>query len=71
MEEKVTKVEKAIMSLWKNVPGLCRETPTITAYIPENKLNDMAVVILPGGGYRARTLHEGEHYARFLNENFD
>ena len=56
-------------NLWMNVPGLCEEVPTITAFLPEKKLYDMAVVILPGGGYTGRSAHEGEDYAKFLNEN--
>ena len=61
------KTEK--MYLWKNVPGLCEEVPAITAYMTENKATDISVVILPGGGYSARATHEGEGYAKFLNEN--
>lgn len=57
------------MNLWENVPGLCKEVPTITAYVPANKTTDIAVVILPGGGYSGRAVHEGEGYAKFLNEN--
>ena len=55
------------MELWKSVPGLCEEIPKITAYIPDEKINDCAVVILPGGGYRARAQHEGKGYAEFFN----
>ncbi len=55
-------------TLWEQVPGLCEETPTITAYIPENKKSNAAVVILPGGGYRTRAAHEGEAYAQFFQE---
>ncbi len=55
--------------LWKETPGLCEETPTITAYIPENKTSNSAVVIMPGGGYHIRAAHEGDAYAKFLNEH--
>ncbi len=55
--------------LWDNTPGECKEIPTLTAYIPENKTHDGAVVIYPGGGYAMRADHEGEGYARFLAEN--
>ena len=55
--------------LWKETPGLCEETPTITAYIPEKKKSDMAIVVFAGGGYWIRAPHEGEGYAKFLAEN--
>lgn len=55
--------------LWTNVPGMCQKTPTITAYIPENKTSDAAVVVFPGGGYSGRAKHEGEGYAKFLAKN--
>lgn len=57
------------INLWKNTPGLCEEIPTITYYKPDVKKSDAAVVILPGGGYSHRALHEGEGYAKFLAEN--
>lgn len=53
-------------NLWQNTPGLCEEIPTITAYVPENKKSDGAVVIFPGGGYTKRAEHEGRGYAEFL-----
>ncbi len=56
-------------TLWEEVPGACEEVPTITAYIPENKKSNAAVVILPGGGYHMRAAHEGEAYAKFFQEN--
>ncbi len=56
-------------NLWESTPGLCKEIPKITAYIPENKAYEGAVVILPGGGYAMRAPHEGEGYAKFLAEN--
>lgn len=56
-------------NLWKTIPGMCEEIPTITAYIPDNKTSDGAVVILPGGGYRKRAPHEGKRYAEFLTDN--
>jgi len=58
-----------IMDLWSKVPGKSNEIPQITAYIPNNKKNDIAVVILPGGGYAGRAVHEGKGYAEFLNKN--
>lgn len=61
------KVEKN--NLWDKTPGMCEEIPQITAYIPDDTKRDMAVVILPGGGYGARAEHEGEGYAKFFAEN--
>ena len=40
---------------------------TIEYYSPIQKSTDVAVVIFPGGAYRARADHEGEGYARLLN----
>jgi acetyl esterase/lipase len=46
-----------------------KDIPTLTVYMPaEGKANGVAVVICPGGGYGGLANHEGEHYARFLNE---
>lgn len=56
-------------SLWNHAPEPCGETPTITAYIPETRTTDAAVVIFPGGGYTHRAKHEGEGYAEFLTEH--
>lgn len=56
-------------NLWNETPGMCEEIPTLTAYIPENKTTDSAVVIMPGGGYGMRAPHEGEGYAKFLTEH--
>lgn len=56
-------------NLWQNTPGICKESPTITSYIPENKKADVAVVIFPGGVYEKRAEHEGAGYAKFLAEN--
>ncbi len=56
-------------NLWDKVPGMCKEIPTLTAYIPENKTSDGAVVVLPGGGYSGRAEHEGKGYAEFLNKH--
>ena len=55
--------------LWTKTPGMCEETPTITAYMPDEKKSELAVVIFPGGGYGMRASHEGEGYAKFLAEN--
>lgn len=61
------KVEK--MDLWKETPGFCEEKPVLTAYIPENKKIDSAIVICPGGGYEHRAEHEGKGYAEFFAKN--
>ena len=62
-------MSKETFPLWDTIPGQHSETPKITAYIPENKTSDTAVVIFPGGGYSMRAPHEGEGYAEFLNNN--
>ena len=56
-------------NLWNETPGMCEEIPTLTAYVPENKTTDCAIVIMPGGGYCMRAPHEGEGYAKFFNEH--
>lgn len=61
------KIEKE--NLWKETPGMCEETPRITAYVPEKKKYRGAIVVLPGGGYGCRADHEGDGYARFLADN--
>ena len=55
------------VQLWKEVPGMSQHVPVLDCYIPENKTSDIAVVILPGGGYSGRAPHEGLGYAEFLN----
>ncbi len=57
------------MNLWENTPGLCEEIPTLTAYVPDEKKSDAAIVIFPGGGYHIRAPHEGDGFARFLANN--
>ena len=54
------------IQLWQNTPGECLETPMLDVYLPENKTSRIAVVIFPGGAYRARAEHEGKGYAEFL-----
>lgn len=61
-------MKKEVFDLWNRVPGECCEVPKITAYIPDNKTNDGAVVIFPGGAYVGRAMHEGEGYALALNK---
>ncbi len=60
--------------LWpEGAPGALgkedKDTPTLTVYLPApGKASGAAVVICPGGGYGMLANHEGDHYARFLNE---
>lgn len=62
------------LPLWPDgAPGALgtadKDTPTLTPFLPEaGKAPVAAVVICPGGGYGRLANHEGEHYARFLNE---
>lgn len=58
---------KETVRLWDSTPGVCQEVPTLDIYIPEHKTTDIAVVIMPGGGYSIRADHEGRGYAEFLN----
>lgn len=47
-----------------------KDIPTLTPYWPDPaKATSAAVVICPGGGYGGLAGHEGDHYARFLNES--
>jgi acetyl esterase/lipase len=47
-----------------------KDIPTLTPYWPDPaKATGAAIVICPGGGYGGLAGHEGEHYARFLNES--
>ena len=57
------------VQLWKQTPGMCEEIPVLDIYIPEKQTTDIAVVIMPGGGYRGRATHEGKGYAEFLNDH--
>lgn len=61
--------------LWpEGAPGALgnadKDIPTLTVYLAEPAIaTGAAMVICPGGGYGALANHEGEHYARFLNES--
>src|SRR2546422_3595077 len=47
-----------------------KDIPTLTPFLPApEKATGAALVILPGGGYGGLAPHEGEHYARFFNDN--
>ena len=54
--------------MWDHIPALAGEEPVLEYYPAENKRTDATVVILPGGGYTHRAKHEGEGYARLLND---
>ena len=59
--------------LWPDgAPGALGKTdkdiPTLKAYLPESGATGAAIVICPGGGYAGLANHEGDHYARFLNQ---
>lgn len=60
--------------LWaEGAPGALGKTtndiPTLTPYLPDPAVaTGAAVVICPGGGYAGLARHEGEDYARWLNE---
>ena len=58
-----------VIKLWDNAPGLIEDCfePVLEYYPAEVKKGKGAVVILPGGGYSHRAVHEGEGYAKFLN----
>ena len=46
-----------------------KDIPTLTPFFPKpDKATGAAMVICPGGAYFGLANHEGEHYARFLNE---
>jgi acetyl esterase/lipase len=61
--------------LWPNgAPGALgttdKDIPTLTLYLPSpDRATGAAMVICPGGGYGGLAHHEGEDYARFLNES--
>ena len=47
-----------------------KDTPTLTVYLADpSKATGAAIVICPGGGYAGLAAHEGQDYARFLNES--
>ena len=65
----------APLPLWpEGAPGALgkedKDVPTLTAYLPDAALaTGAAIVICPGGGYGGLAKHEGEGYARWLNQN--
>lgn len=44
------------------------DEPWISAYFPEPRRCGTAVIICPGGGYAELASHEGEEYAKWLNQ---
>jgi len=47
-----------------------KDIPTLALFLPApEKATGAALVILPGGAYGGLAPHEGEHYARFFNDN--
>jgi acetyl esterase/lipase len=69
-----TAQEASVLPLWPGkAPGALGagddHTPTLTIFLPDPaRATGAAIVICPGGGYGGLAPHEGEHYARFLNE---
>lgn len=57
------------VQLWNHTPGMCEEVPVLDCFFPEKQTSSTAVVILPGGGYSHRAVHEGKGYAEFLNSH--
>jgi acetyl esterase/lipase len=57
------------VKLWDNAPGAYDKAPALDVFIPENQTSDVAVVVLPGGGYACHADYEGAGYAEFLNAN--
>lgn len=61
--------------LWPNgAPGAKgsqpEDIPTLTPYLPApSGANRAAIIICPGGGYGHLAAHEGDGYARWLNEH--
>lgn len=62
-------MKNSINSLWIKTPEMNDGITKITAYIPDDKKSDMAIIIFAGGGYGKRAEHEGRGYAEFLAEN--
>jgi acetyl esterase/lipase len=59
-----------VIPLWGGeAPGAItgEEQPTYTSYLLDPAKTRGCVVVLPGGGYGHRAIHEGDHIARWLN----
>ena len=64
--------DRTPVPLWCGTPpaGSSSQTPLITLYLPPFwKNRHRALVIFPGGGYRALAQYEGEGYADFFTEH--
>jgi acetyl esterase/lipase len=67
-------VHQTPIPLWaEGAPGTlgkeAKDIPTLTPFFPEpDKATGAAMVICPGGGYSGLASHEGEAYARWLND---
>lgn len=63
-----------VFRLWPNdAPGALgnkeEDIPTLSIYPPDpDKSTGAGIVVCPGGGYGMLAPHEGDHYARWLNE---
>jgi len=60
------------IKLWPNgAPGALGsapdDIPTLTPFIPKDKVNGSAVIVCPGGGYQHLADHEGRPVAEWLN----
>ena len=68
-------LEELEFPLWaENAPGALgsspADIPTLKPYLPDPaKATGAAIVVCPGGGYECLADHEGEGYARWLNQN--
>ncbi len=66
---------KDAFPLWPDgAPGALgkeeKDIPTLQPYLPEPSIaSGAAIVICPGGGYRALAPHEGKDYALWLNQH--
>jgi acetyl esterase/lipase len=66
--------QASTLALWpEGAPGALgtrsNDVPTLAIFLAEtNKATGAAMVICPGGGYSGLAGHEGEDYARWLNE---
>ena len=56
------------IKMWDVIPGMCESEPDLEYYKAPNKKTDSCIVIFPGGGYGFCSPHEGEGYAKFLND---
>src|SRR4030095_11091145 len=60
------------IKLWPNgAPGAlgsaADDIPTLTPFVPREKINGSAVIVCPGGGYQHLADHEGRPVAEWLN----